>query len=92
MTLSLPDLLILALATWYIAHAVVNTHGPFNAFATLRGRFPLGGLLTCTVCLSLWIALLLWLIWQTPAQPIVYVPALAGAALMLGSYSGASHS
>jgi hypothetical protein len=91
MILSLPDLLILALATWYLAHAIVKTHGPFKLFATLRERYPLGGLLTCLHCAALWIALLLLLLWQTPAQPVIYVPAVAGAALMLATYTGASH-
>jgi hypothetical protein len=91
MTLSLPDLLILALATWWFTHAVVKTHGPFHIFERFRARFPLGGLTTCMHCAAVWVALLLWLIWQTPAQPVVYFPAVAGAALMLGTYTGAAH-
>lgn len=86
------DLLILVLATWYVDHAVINTHGPFNVFATLRGRFRLGGLTTCMVCAAPWIAAVLYLVARTPLQPLVVLLAIAGGALMLGSYSGATHS
>lgn len=86
------DLLILALATWYLAHALTKTRGPFNLFATLRGRFHLGGLTSCPVCAAPWMAGALFLLGDTPLQPLVVVLAIAGGALMLGSYSGASHS
>ena len=85
------DLLILVLATWYLAYALTKTHGPFHVFATLRGRFSFGGLTTCMHCAAPWIAGLLWLLWLTPLHPVVYALAVAGAALMLGSWTGASH-
>lgn len=91
MAITLPDLLTLALATWYLAYALTKTHGPFNAFENIRKRFVLGGLTTCMVCASVWIAGALYLLWLTPVQPLVYLPAIAGAALMLGSWTGANH-
>ncbi len=91
MNLSLPDFIILALATWYLAHALTKTHGPFNAFESIRKRFSLGGLTTCMHCSAVWIAALLWAAWQTPLQPLVYFPAIAGLAIGFGSWTGASH-
>lgn len=85
------DFLLLALATWYVAHAVTRTHGPFHILERLRERVKLGGLTSCPVCLAPWAAAFLWLLWATPLQPVVAVLAVAGAALMLGSYSGANH-
>ena len=90
------DLLILALATWYSAYAVSKTSGPFNVMGRFRSRFPFGMRdaqgYYCIVCAAPWIAGALFLVACTPLQPIVVVLAVAGAALMLGAYSGASHS
>lgn len=92
MNLSPPDLLLIALATWYLAYVVTKTSGPFEMMGRFRFRFPLGGLTACIVCAAPWLAAALYLLYRTPLQPIVVVLALAGAALMLGSFSGASHS
>lgn len=91
MAIALPDLLTLALAVWYCTYAITKSSGPFHVFVTVRQRLPLGGLTTCMVCASVWIAGALYLLWLTPVQPLVYLPAIAGAALMLGSYTGANH-
>jgi hypothetical protein len=83
----LPDFLILTLATWFAAKVISSS----NLFAPLRERISLGGLVSCIVCLSPWCFAALWLVWLTPVQPLVWVLAGAGGALMLGSYSGATH-
>jgi hypothetical protein len=88
------DLLILALATWYLSHVITtpSISGPYKSLALLRERVSLGGLTHCKVCFAPWAAALLFVLGHTPLQPIVVVLALAGAALMLGSFSGANHS
>ena len=43
------DLIILALATGYWAHAISKTHGAFGMFEWTRKHLPLGGLTTCPV-------------------------------------------
>ncbi len=88
MNLSLPDLLILALATLYSAYALTKTHGPFGMFVALRNHLPLGGLTTCMTCAAFWLALLFWALWQTPVQPAVMVFAAAGGAVFLAQYVG----
>ena len=83
------DLLLLSVATFYSAYALTTLAGPFHVFTTIREHLPLGGLTECIYCASPWLAALLYLIWLTPARPLVEVLALAGAGLMLGSFSGA---
>ena len=85
---TLPDLLILALATLYWSHAISQTHGAFGIFQTLRRVLPMGGLMTCPVCLSVWLALALWLLTFTPLYPLVTISAVAGAATLAGFYTG----
>ena len=93
--MQIADLLILALATWYSAHTVSKTSGPFNVMGRFRSRVSFGMRdaqgYYCMVCAVPWIAGALYLLWQSPVQPVVVVLAVAGAALMLGSYSGANH-
>ena len=82
------DLIILALATGYWAHAISKTHGAFGMFEWTRKHLPLGGLTTCPVCLSFWIAIAFWLLIPTPLYPIVTISAAAGAATLVGFYTG----
>lgn len=85
------DLLILAAATWYIAHIITRSDGPYGVFRKFRQAMPLGGLTTCIHCAAIWVAVALWILWQTPIAAVVLPFAIAGAGLMIGSYSGASH-
>lgn len=85
------DLLVLSLATLYWAHAISKTHGAFGIFEWARGtkeKPTLGGLLQCPVCLAFWIAIAFWLLMPTPLYPIVTVSAAAGAATLIGFYTG----
>lgn len=91
MTPTLPDLLVIALATWYSADVLTKRDGPFNLAGRFRTRYPLGGLTTCSVCASPYLAALWWGVLQTPFAPLAWIIAAAGAALMLGSYTGANH-
>jgi len=86
--MTLLELLTYASAAWYISYAVVNTTGPFGVFEWLRERLPLGGLTTCIICLSVWVALVLRLI---GANVVTDALAIAGVALFLHSYTGWRH-
>lgn len=85
------DFLALSLATFYIAHAVANTHGPFGVFGWLRDHAPLGGLTACIVCLAVWVSIVGYLILQTAIAPVVWAIAPAGGAVLLWRYTGGSH-
>lgn len=85
------DLLIISIATWRISYMIASEDGPFGVFLQLRRVAPLGGLTTCMYCVSVWAALVLWLVWQTVAQPAVVIVALSGGALMLGSWTGVNY-
>ena len=88
MSLSLPDLLILSLATWRFAFLLARETGPQQSIARLRARFHLP---ECVYCLSVWIAPLLYLVYLTPAAPLVWVLAIAGGAVFLHRYTGGDH-
>lgn len=90
LNLSLLDLLVLALATWRLAYLISRENAPFNIMGRFRERFPLGGGVKCIYCTSIWTAVVMLLLWFTPLQPIVWVFAVSGGALMLGSYTGAT--
>lgn len=78
-------LIEIALSAWYLAFVISTTSGPFHVFEWSRKRFYLGGLTSCIICLSPWIALGLWLV---PDGVIVWTFAAAGLGLMLHSYTG----
>lgn len=90
--MSLPDLLIIALATWRVATMAVNEQGPFDVFARLRTLpYPIGsdtertGVLDCVACFSVWTAAAmvgLWLIGYAGAV-IVVAFAVSGAAMLV---------
>lgn len=82
------DLIILGMATLYLAYAVTKTHGAFGMFTWIRNHLPLGGLTDCIVCCAFWCGLAFYLLWLTPLQPIVYIFAIAGLAVFAGAYTG----
>lgn len=84
------DLLILTLATFYASYAIANTDGPFAIFEWLRTAVPLGGLTSCIVCLSVWLAAVFYLLLPTPFYPVIVILALAGASVLLYRYTGGS--
>jgi hypothetical protein len=88
MTITLVDLLILALAVWRLAYMLVKEDGPYQVFTNLRKQVFLSHVLACIHCTSFWVALILYGVWLTPAYLIVYPLALSGAALMLHRYVG----
>lgn len=88
------SLLLIALFCWRTAYFITSESGPFDSATKLRAALPLGGMLTCLRCASVWTALLGFLLWTfggQVGQAIVTVGALSGAALMAASYSGVGH-
>ena len=78
------ELLTYAASAWYVSYAVVNTDGPFGIFKWLRAHLPLGGLTTCIICLSVWVALALRLI---GANVVTDALAIAGVALWIHGFT-----
>jgi hypothetical protein len=73
-----------ALATWYLAYAITNTHGPFGIFAWIRAHLPLGGLTTCIICMSPWLAL----IFRVAGEGVILdALSIAGLALILHGWA-----
>lgn len=97
-----PDIIaivVLSWATFCLSWMVAKLHGPWHVFEKLRERFPLGGLLKCWKCLSIWWAFVLLWIWtyvlgvKLPlAQWLVFLPAIAGCAWLLAHYAQAAFS
>lgn len=87
--MQLLDLIILSIATWRLAFFVVYETGPFAFMSKLRGKHDLGGLLTCIKCASVWSALVMFLLYISPATVVVWIASISGLALMLSSYTGA---
>lgn len=85
------DLLILTFATFYIAYSIANTDGPFGSFGDLRNKLPLGGLTSCMVCLSPWVAALLYITLLAGATWFVWLFAAAGASVFLYRYTGGAN-
>jgi len=85
--ISLGDVVVSAIATWRLTHALWGEDGPWDIFVKLRstaGSGFLGGLLDCFYCLSLWIALPLALfVSDNPIGVAVAWPAIAGGGVLL---------
>lgn len=89
------EFVMIALAAWYVAHCITKESGPFNLFGRVRSwarrnikegeRTPDGSFaeaIECVYCMAFWVGLLVYLLWLTPAQPLVLVLAIAGGALV----------
>lgn len=82
------DLLILTLATWRIAALVSKEDAPFRVMKRIRDRLPEASGIRCVMCVSIWAAALVLVLWQTPLSFLVTVAAVSGGALMLARYTG----
>lgn len=87
-SLTLPDFLLLSLATWRLAFLLAREHGPKHILDRLRAVFHLP---ECVYCLSIWLAPLLYLVYGTEARPVVYVLAIAGGAIFAHRWTGGDH-
>jgi len=77
-------------ATFYLSYVLAYTDGPANLFTGIR-HGALGGLTKCIYCLAPWIAAIMVLMSLTFLNVVVEVFAIAGAAMLLYRYTGASH-
>lgn len=88
MTIGLEELIILALGTWRLSHMLTSESCPFRMCEKLRAILPLGGLTTCIYCMSVWMSVLVLILWYSELYPLVYILAISGASLVIRSYSG----
>lgn len=87
----------MGLATWRISHMLALEEGPFRVFVGFRKVFGVvhddagnvtsfpdgfGRLVTCMWCLSTWVAVIIWLIFQV-APIAVAVMAIAAVAMVV---------
>lgn len=82
------DFALITLSTLYCGYTVSSTAGPFDVFATLRKRLPLGGLTACPKCLLPWVAVVMVVLWELNVFAVLWVLASAGAGLVLMFYVG----
>jgi hypothetical protein len=87
-SLDLESILVLALATWRLSHMVTSESCPFGICEKLRLRLPMGGLMTCIYCFSVWAGTLMLILWYSDLYPLVYILAISGLALAIRSYTG----
>ena len=85
------DLLIIALATWRAARLLTQEDGPFDSIAKFRTRYPLGGLMTCIYCMSIWVGSGAYLLWYYSVPHVLEIGAIAGAAMLLHRHTGGNH-
>lgn len=85
-------LLVAVLATWRVSHLVVEEDGPWDLVARLRaraGRGPLGRLMDCFYCTSVWAAAPLALV--VAREPLAWAAcwlAVSGGACLLERATG----
>lgn len=93
MTMPLTNALTLLMGLWYIVFAVTQTDGPFNLFAGLKGLpYTIGKLFQCSICLSLWVSLGLFGIYQQWGIEWIYPIALAGVLVLIWQVHDVFHS
>lgn len=88
MTLDLTSLIILALATWRLSFMLVSETGMFGVFTFIRKHANVSGVLNCIFCTSVWVAILIMVVWYSDLYPSVYVLAISGGAMVMRSWSG----
>lgn len=79
--------MVASLAVWRVTHLLNAEDGPWDLAARLRARLgdgPLGRMLGCFYCLSVWVALpfVPW-ITRSPGSGLVVWAALSGAAIVV---------
>ncbi len=88
------DFAILGLAAWRLAYLLARESGPYDALIRLRARAR--GVLRsdappeqpgCVLCVSVWTAIGLFLLWQVVTWPIVML-AIAGLAAAVDEFAG----
>ena len=76
-----------AFATWRMTHLLVAEDGPWGSVAALRrslGSGPLGALIDCFHCSSVWVAVpFAWFVTHRPLEAAVSWLALSGVACLM---------
>lgn len=88
--MNLYDFLLIASASLYATEVLTRRSGPYNMFGWIREKVPMGGLTTCSWCAVIWISGVMTLLYFFLPQA-VWVFSVAGAAMMLRSYTGVNH-
>jgi hypothetical protein len=86
--LDIYTLAIISLATFRIAYFVTREDAPFGIMARIRDKYPLGGLLTCFYCFSVWVAVPVYLASQTVLYGMLEALAVMAIAVIIYRYCG----
>jgi len=82
---------VAALGTWRVTHLLVHEDGPADAVARLReqlGDSPLGGLMDCFYCTSMWMAIpFAFFAAKKPVNRLAAWLALSGAACLINEFT-----
>lgn len=85
------DFLLFALATYYLAYALVHLDLPFDLGKRFRENVTtIGNMLLCFYCTAFWIAFALYAI-HYRALDLIVISAIAGAASLAFKYTGGHH-
>lgn len=83
------DFLLLSCATWYISYVITAQDGPLGLLLRLRQTKGLQGVTSCIYCVTPYVAFTMYGMMIHSGEVVVYGFAIAGASLMLRSYTGA---
>src|SRR5215467_895100 len=87
MTGSIFRFIVVALAVWRVTHLIAAEDGPWNIIRRFRKSLEgtiWGSLVTCFLCLSLWVAIPFSLaLGSTLKDYLLFTLALSGAAILL---------
>ena len=82
-TLDLTSLLFLSLATWRITYMLTTEKCPFDACVWIRKHLNIGGVLDCAYCTSIWVSMVMLLLWYTEGlYVIVYLLAISALTIV----------
>ena len=96
------EIVLLVAATWRVTSLLVNEDGPFDLFMRFREWagvyyplnesnqpvYPLGHLLSCFYCTSVWVAVLCLILLKSHLSVILLVFAISTGAIILEKITG----
>lgn len=96
------DVIVIGLATWRISSLLVHERGPYNVFVHLRNAVGVehdvdlvperannvvAEIFSCVWCMSIWVGLALWGVWEIEPK-VVYVIAILAIAPIVETWHG----